>query len=209
MKICVFGADGRTGVEVVNYAKKQGYKVVAFVYSESSNKYFSNDIEIKKGDVIDYNSVLEAVRGSDTIVSVIGHIKNSDPLMQTKGIKNIVKAMEESGVKRVLSLTGTGARVENDKPSLVDRILNFFVSIVDPERIRDGIEHVKVIRKSNLDWTVVRVLKLSKSESEADEYKLTDGGPAELQTSRKKVAKVLVDLINDKKYIGKLPVISG
>ena len=209
MKICIFGADGRTGVEVVNYAKKQGFEVLAFVYSESSNKYFPKDIEIKRGDVMDYNSVFEAVKKCEAVISVIGHIKGSDPLMQTKGMKNIVKAMQESGVKRLLSLTGTGARVENDNPSCIDKVLNFFVKIVDPERINDGVEHVKVVRNYGLDWTVVRVLKLSKKDTEVDGYKLTSGGPAELQTSRKKVAKVSVDLIDDKNFIGKLPVISG
>ena len=87
-------------------------------------------------------------------------------------------------------------------------VLNSIVKLVDPDRINDGVEHVKVLRNSDLEWTVVRVLKLSKKDSEVVEYKLTEGGPAELQTSRKKVAKVLVDLIDDKKYIGKLPVIS-
>jgi hypothetical protein len=35
------------------------------------------------------------------------------------------------------------------------------------------------------------------------------GGPAELLTSRKKAVRVLVDLVNNKEYIGKLPIISG
>lgn len=208
MKICIFGADGRSGVEVVKYAHQKGYEVFAFVYSDSSNKFFPEGTKIIKGDVMNYDDVFSAIDGVDAVVSVLGHIKGSDPLMQTKGMINIVKAMKELNVKRVLSLTGTGARAENDKPSVIDIFLNFIVKLVDPNRINDGVEHVKVLRNSNLDWTVVRVLKLSKKDSEVGEYKLTEGGPAELQTSRKKVAKVLVDLIDDKKYIGKLPVIS-
>ncbi len=208
MKICIFGADGRSGVEVVKYAHQKGYEVFAFVYSDSSNKFFPEGTKIIKGDVMNYDDVFSAINGVDAVISVLGHIKGSDPLMQTKGMINIVKAMNDRGVKRILSLTGTGARVENDTPSIVDIFLNSIVKLVDPDRINDGVEHVKVLRNSNLDWTVVRVLKLSKKDSEVGEYKLTEGGPAELQTSRKKVAKVLVDLIDDKKYIGKLPVIS-
>jgi hypothetical protein len=83
------------------------------------------------------------------------------------------------------------------------------VKLVDPERINDGVEHVKVLQESDLDWTIVRVLKLSKSDAEAKDYKLTDHGPAELLTSRKKVAKVLLDLLEDTGSYGKLPVISG
>ena len=32
-KICIFGADGRTGVKVVETAISKGYDVVAFVYA--------------------------------------------------------------------------------------------------------------------------------------------------------------------------------
>jgi hypothetical protein len=209
MKICIFGADGGTGVEVVNAAKSHGFEVVAFVYSNGSNTYFPSGVTVKMGNVMDYDSVREAITGSDAVISVLGHIKGSDPLMQTKGIMNIVRAMKDSGITRILSLTGTGARVENDNPSIIDRFLNFIVKAVDPDRVNDGIQHVKVIQDSGLDFTIVRVLKLSKSNEEFKSYKLTEGGPAELQTSRKKVARVLVDLVVNKEYIGKLPVISG
>lgn len=209
MKLCIFGADGRTGVEVVNYALECGFQVVAFVYNKESNHFFNDTVVIKNGNVMDYDAVREAMKGVDAVISVLGHIKGSDPLMQTKGITNIVKAMEELHIKRILSLTGTGARVENDTPSLIDRILNFFVAHIDPDRIRDGVEHINVLKNSALDWTVVRVLKLGKNTADVKEYTLTSGGPAELQTSRKKVAKVLVDLVADTRYIGMLPVISG
>lgn len=167
------------------------------------------DVVVKKSNIIEYDSVLEAIRGSDAVISVLGHIKGSDPRMQTKGMVNVAKAMEEIGIKRLLSLTGTGARVSGDKPSILDRGLNYIVGMVDAERINDGVEHIEVLRRTNLDWTVVRVLKLGKSNEEINKYNLTDGGPAELLTSRKKAAKVLVDLVNNKEYIGKLPIISG
>jgi len=42
-----------------------------------------------------------------------------------------------------------------------------------------------------------------------NKYKLTAGGPAGLLTSRKKAARVLVDLVNNMEYVGRLPIISG
>jgi len=128
--------------------------------------------------------------------------------MQTKGIQNITKAMQEKGLKRIISLTGTGVRVDGDTPSLLDKILNLIVKIVDPKRVNDGIEHAKVLQISNLDWTIVRVLKLSQSDDTFTDYKLTEHGPAEFPTKRKKLVKVLVDLIEDQKYIKKMPIIS-
>jgi len=208
MKICIFGADGRTGVEVLQYARNKGYEIVAFVYNENSLKFTNDDIEIIKGDVLDYEQVLRACSGVDAVVSALGHIKGSDPLMQTKGITNIVRAMKENNTRRIISLTGTGVRVPEDAPSFIDRILNFTIKIIDPERIKDGIAHAKVLQDSDLDWTIVRVLKLSNSPKINQKYRLTTGGPAELHTSRKKVAQVLVDLIEDKNYIRKMPVVS-
>ena len=93
MKICIFGADGRSGVEVVNYAKEKGYEVSAFVYGDSSNKFFPENIKIIQGDVMNYEDVLSAIGEVGAVISVLGHIKGSDNRMQTKGIENIVKAM--------------------------------------------------------------------------------------------------------------------
>jgi len=209
MKVIIFGAAGRTGIELVHCARGHGFEVVAFAYRARSNLCFPVDVAVKQGNALDYDSVRKAIRGSDAVISVLGHVKGSDPFMQTKGMVNIAKAMEETGIKRLLSLTGTGVRVKGDTPSISDRVLNLLVGMVDPERINDGVEHIQVLRKSNLDWTVVRVLKLGNSNRKINKYKLTAGGPAELLTSRKKAARVLVDLVNNKEYAGRLPIISG
>jgi putative NADH-flavin reductase len=208
MNICVFGADGRTGVEVVRYSKDKGYNVTAFVYNKNAKDYLPENIKIVQGDVLKYEDVRNAISESDAVISVIGHIKNSDPLMQTKGIQNIVKAMKETGVKRIISLTGTGVRINGDTPSLLDKLLNMALKIIDPKRIIDGIEHAKVLQNSNLDWTIVRVLKLSQKDKVFKDYKITQGGPAEFPTSRKKIARILIDLISDTYHIHKMPIVS-
>jgi len=208
MKICIFGADGRTGFEVLQCAKNKGFEIVAFVHNKKSFKFDKNDTQVVKGDVLNYQQVLQACSGVAAIVSVLGHINGSDPRIQTKGICNIIKAMKESGISRIISLTGTGVRIPGDRPSFIDKILNFVIKTVDPERIEDGIEHSKVLQVSGLNWTIVRVLKLNRSEKSIKNYTLTTGGPAELNTSRKKVAQVIVDLLEDGNYFGKMPVIS-
>ena len=208
MKICIFGADGRSGVEVVKCAHKKDYEIVVFVHSDTVNNFFPKNTTVVKGDVLNYEDVFSALNGTDAVVSVLGHVKGSDARMQTKGIKNITKAMEARGIKRILSLTGTGAREAGDTPSWLDIILNFSVKLIDPERIADGVEHVNVLKNSSLDWTVLRVLKLGSSQNEVNGYTLTNGGPAEILSSRKKVAQALVDLVENKNYFKKLPVIS-
>jgi putative NADH-flavin reductase len=207
-KICVFGADGRTGIEVVNLLVSREYSVTAFVYNSESKKDMPEGVNTISGDVLDYESVDSAVKNNDVVISVLGHIKDSDPFLQTKGMKNIIKSMESNGIKKIISLTGTGVREEGDTPSILDRIANYIIKKIDKERIIDGIEHSKVLKESNLNWTVLRVLKLSKDDEEVNSYNLSEHGPAEMHTSRKKVALIMSDLINDDVWIKKSPISS-
>ncbi len=209
MKITIFGADGRTGREVLEYALSQGHEVIAFAYRDTALASYAGRIKTIQGDVLNYDKVLEACRGTEAVISALGHIKDSDPRMQTKGIIHIVKAMKETGVSRIVSLTGTGVRRAGDTPSLIDRFLNVVIERIDPERIADGKEHARVLEASGLRWTIIRVLKLGNSSRVSTEYKLTLGGPAELQTSRKKVARIMVDVAVQNSYTGEMPVVSA
>jgi putative NADH-flavin reductase len=206
-KICIFGADGRTGVQVVKIATKAGHSVVAFVYSKTKADHFDKSVEVIQGNILDGLAVEQAIRDVDSVISVVGHIKDTDPLMQTKGIQNIISKMAKNNIKRLISLTGTGARTEGDTPSIVDRFLNMIISMVDPERINDGQKHVEALQKSELDWTVLRVLKLTNKDFSGD-YALSDHGPVEFSTPRAKVAQIMVDLATSSDYIHKMPISS-
>jgi len=206
-KICIFGALGRTGIQILSEATKRGYKVTAFVHNPNAKLSVPDGVEIIVGDVLDKDAVYRAVKGVDAVISVIGHTKNSDPLVQTKGIKNMVNAMKANHVKRIISLTGTGARLPNDRPSVVDRVLNRAIYLIDPKRIEDGIKHAKVLQESALDWTVLRVLKLTNLNFGTGRYGLSEYGPAELLTSRRKVARIMLDLLDSKKFVNKMPIV--
>ena len=209
MKICIFGADGRTGIELVTYAKSKGLDIAAFVFNENLLSHAQDGVQIVQGSVLEYSSVLKACTGVDVVVSALGHIPGSDSRMQTKGMINIVQAMKESKVQRIISLTGTGVRLPQDTPSIMDMILNYIVKIIDRDRIEDGIQHAKVLQGSGLDWTIIRVLKLGSSQTAVEKYMLTSGGPVELLTSRKKVSKIMIDVIENKDYYYTMPVVSA
>lgn len=207
--ICVFGADGRTGKCVVSeLLNRKKYNVIASVQDPMSKSVFDEAVTVCECDVLILDDVTKTLEGADMVISTLGHIKGSDPLMQTKGVKNIVTVMKEKGIRRILSLTGTGVRISNDTPSLIDRILNMLVVIIDAERISDGIEHSHVLKDSGLDWTILRVLKLTNKNYVGKEYKLTPHGPVEPLSPRKKVACILVDLLEDDESIKMMPVSS-
>ena len=114
--------------------------------------------------------------------------------------------MQQNNLKRIISLTGTGVRFPQDKISLLDRILNYTIGLIDPNRIKDGRKHVQLLKQSNLDWTVIRVLKLQNNRPKP--YKLTLHGPTKWWVSRYEVAKATLEVLDEGTFINKAPIIS-
>ena len=146
------------------------------------------------------------LEGQDAAVSFIGHVKGSPANVQTDAMNVLVRVMETLGIKRVVSLTGTGVRFPGDKISLVDRFLNFGVSVVDPARVNDGRDHVEVLKQSNLDWTVLRVLKLENITPMP--FTLREHGPTKWVVSRQDVAKAVLQVLEEASFIRQAPILS-
>jgi putative NADH-flavin reductase len=203
MKIAVIGACGRTGILVCKEAINKGHDIVGLARSECTDL----KIEFALGDALKLDDIEKAIKGCDVVISVIGHVKLREYNTQTIAIKNIIKAMNNQNIKRIISLTGSGVRVKGDKISLIDRSLNIPLKIVDKSRIQDGIDHYNCLTSSNLNWTVLRVLKLT-NQDKIVPYKLTAGGPAKMFVSRATVAKILVYLAESNDWSKSAPVVS-
>ncbi|CAH1109695.1 unnamed protein product [Psylliodes chrysocephalus] len=100
-KIVIFGSTGMTGLCAVDAAVKQGLNVRAFVRDPSRlPDHLRNSVEVVKGDILDYNSVLNAVKNVTGVVVAIGTRNDLSPTTDlSEGLKNIVKAMKEVNVE--------------------------------------------------------------------------------------------------------------
>lgn len=74
MKILITGAGGFIGSHLTEYLVQNGYSVRAFVRYNSANKYgwlekseYKTDIEIFTGDIRDFDSVYNAVKGCEAV----------------------------------------------------------------------------------------------------------------------------------------------
>jgi nucleoside-diphosphate-sugar epimerase len=206
MNITVFAANGRSGKAFVYEALEAGHAVIAAVHG--SNPFEPHDrLKVITCDITNEQQVTAALEGAEAVTSFVGHVQGSDFDLQTVGIKTILKAMQVAKLRRLISLTGTGVRFEGDKASLIDTILNMSIRLIDPKRISDGIAHGAVLKESNTDWTLLRVLKLT--DGLANSYKLTPHGPAKVFVSRKTVAKAALELLEKKEFIQEAPIISA
>ena len=210
MKIAVFGANGKTGRHVVEQALERGYEVRAFVYDSQIDSEQEELTQIV-GDVTKIGDVKRALKDADAVISVLGHSPKTlkrNPNMHQDGIANIITAMNEFSVKRLVSLTGSGVRGAEDRPGLLDRVLNFGLSVVANRMIADGRAHAELIKQSELDWTIVRALKLMNG-AQTGSYAVKDFVQPRMKAtiSRGDVADFMLRNLQEDAYIKKMPVI--
>ncbi len=204
--VAVLGADGRSGQECVKALLGAGDMVRAGVHSGS--------LESRAGlvqqncNVMSKSDVQSLLQGASVVVSLIGHGKDSPVNLQVTAIRNCIEALADQPNARLISLTGTGVRFPGDKPSLLDHILNISIKLIDRNRIVDGIEHAKVMQQGPVNWTLLRVLKLTNGKHSGTP-RLSPGGPAELFTPRARVAAAIVEIIGTNTFHRQAPVISG
>lgn len=117
MNILVTGAGGFIGSHLTEFFAKKGYKVRAFVRYNSRNFWgwleeseYRDKIEVYTGDVRDYDSVYDAMKGIDVVfhlaaligipysyISPLAYIKTN-----VEGTYNILQAARERKVSRVV-----------------------------------------------------------------------------------------------------------
>ena len=208
-KILIIGAAGQTGLFTTKEALKRGLQLNVLVRTPEKLGDIQTSVTVFKGDATNYQDILESMRGTQAVISLIGPIKDSKPGMQPEATTHIVKAMQELGLKRLITITGGGVPVEGDKPKFADKAIRALMQIVAKKALNDGIDHVEVLKKSHLDWTVVRVPMLN-SDPAKGQYQIGMVGSDNLSVkiSRADVANFILDILDSNDYNQKLPMIS-
>ena len=146
MNLVVLGATGRTGSLVVEQALAAGHTVTALVRSPEKLTTGDANLRLVTGEATDMSAVSRALEGADAVINTLGGsgsvIANSTPV--------IVAAAGQTGVSRVVVLSSFA--VERDRLNAVSRLLSGLV--IGPV-IKDHSVGEKVLRQSDLDWTIV------------------------------------------------------
>ncbi len=206
MKVAVFGANGKTGRRLVSQALDRDHEVVGFDIGFDED--FPSSAEKVLGDVHDEGKVEEAVRGADAVVSALGVTRRSGKDVVSAGVENIRKAMGESGVSRLVVLTGAGATLESESETLGNRLVNLLLRFVMPGALEDGRRMVRDIQGCELDWTVVRAPRLKDSNGDRN-YTLGTDLRLGLRHSaaRGDVAHCMLELAENNDHLREMPFI--
>ncbi|MCY0977909.1 NAD(P)H-binding protein [Chryseobacterium wangxinyae] len=150
-KVAVIGATGFVGKQVVNELSNRGYEVNA-IARDGSKVEAKDNVKAISADVNNVEEFAKVLEGNDAVINTFNPGWTNPNLYDDflNGSKNIEKAVEQSGVKRFITVGGAGS-LFIDGNQLVD----------DPDfpaDIKPGAtaarDYLNIIKQNNiLDWT--------------------------------------------------------
>ena len=211
MRVVIFGANGQTGRLLTRRALDAGHTAVAVTRNPGSFPFADPQLAVVGADVHDASSLDEVVRGAEAVLSTLGVPFSRKPIdTYSVGIRNVVAAMRETGVPRLVVVSSTGAY---HYPNRVDAPLS--LKIFEPVITRtigkttydDQRRMEDIVRDSGLNWTIVRPSGLF-DLPEPTNYVAGEVDPVGGYTARIDLADYMVKLAADPSSAGKTVVIS-
>jgi putative NADH-flavin reductase len=125
------------------------------VRSPSKLRVTHERLTLARGDVMDSASVDAAVAGQDAVLCALGHKRWFYPnRILSEGTRHVIRAMEKHSVRRFVCETALGI---GDRWSQMGLYYTLFVRVfILPFYFHDKVRQERLIRKSALDWIIVR-----------------------------------------------------
>ena len=207
MRLLIFGATGGTGRQLVRQALERGHAVTAFARDPAALDE-RDGLRALAGDVLDAAAVERAVAGHDAVLCALGKPATSPGKVRSEGTRNVVRAMERSGTRRLICQSTIGV---GDSRALLPPLYRF---VLVPSILRRTFaEHERqeaIVRSSQLDWTIIRAGALTDGDRTG---RYRHGFPPtdrtlEFEVSRADVADFALGLVSDSGYVRQTPSIS-
>jgi putative NADH-flavin reductase len=206
MKLAVFGATGKTGLEIIKQALHKGEVVTAFVRDAARMQIKDKRLIVVTGDVFDQEIVDLAVQGQDAVICALGAGNSlKKTTIRTTGTIHIIRSMQVNNIKRLMVVSAMGVGESWDTLSLLNKI--FFATVLRHAR-KDHESQESVVRESGLEWTIVRPSGLTDT-SRTGNYDYGENIRAKTsRISRADVADLILKAIEQDAFIGKAVTIT-
>lgn len=206
MQVTILGATGRIGSLVLADVLAAGHS--AAILTRGSQAVPGGDrVSVIKGDIADGDAIRRAVVGSEAVVAALGPRSNSldDELALEQGMRNLVAAMTEAGVSRLVALSGAGIDVPGDTKPLIDRVVSRFVRVAARHVVGAKQREYAVFAASDLEWTALRPAIVTDGDPRG--YHLSERLRPGARVTRADIAAAIVDQLVDRTFIRAAPFV--
>jgi uncharacterized protein YbjT (DUF2867 family) len=200
MKLTVFGASGGIGGLAVRQALDAGHKVTAVVRESSGFDLEHPGLAVVRVPGLTDPAALEpALDGADAVISGVGPRRRKDAGVAAATTSVILAAVVAAGVRRFVAVSAAPvAPPAADDSWLNRRIIHPVISALLPDIYADLARMEEDIRRSGIEWTVVRPPKLTnKPLSGRYRLALNDNVPRGYTISKADVAHAMLAALAD------------
>ncbi|GAB4456196.1 MAG: NAD(P)-dependent oxidoreductase [Armatimonadaceae bacterium] len=120
MHIAIVGATGGTGRQLVTQALDRGHEVTAVARRPEAVGIQHPCLRVAKGDVYNVPSLVAAFQGADAAIYAVGIASpweaRKPTTIYSEGSGNVMQAMQEAGVKRLIAISSGGIEPKPGDP---------------------------------------------------------------------------------------------
>ncbi|MEV8591721.1 NAD(P)H-binding protein [Streptomyces sp. NPDC052012] len=203
MRIAVFGANGPTGRHLTGQALAAGHEVVAVTRRPGALPERPG-LTVAVADATDPAAVDAAIAGTDAVLSALGTRFSKQPITTySASATSITQAMAHHGIKRLLAISSSIA-----DPNWRPTGAHFFNHVLDPlvnrrlgRTLHEDMRRMEtVIRRTDLDWTLVRPSGLFE-HPEVTDYVTAETSADGVFTARTDLAASMLRELQERRYV--------
>jgi nucleoside-diphosphate-sugar epimerase len=188
MKILILGAAGQIArLLTKDLLEQTDYELVLYARNGSRRlkNVESNRVSIMDGDFTNYDALTKAMKGIDAIYL--------NDMNSQEGIQTIVKAMKDTGKKRIIVASILG--IYDEVPGAFGK---WNLRMVGSQGIQHHKETALLVEVPDLDYTILRLTWLYDQEGNRDYHITFKGEPFDgAQVTRQAVSQLIVDILRD------------
>ena len=213
MNIVVFGATGIVGKAIVNEALKKGHEVTVLTRDEKKVSTRHEHLHVVEGNVTDRDIVRNVLEGQEVVIQSLGiggKVDGKPTTFVSEASKIIMEEMKRMKVKRLIAISVIGAGDSlTFLPWLYRKLvlpffMKWFQAIIDDKNRMEP-----MIKKSGLDWTIVRCTTIKEHPVTGKVNATLDGKGLKFSISATDMAVFIVSQLTDGSFLKQTPTISN
>jgi putative NADH-flavin reductase len=207
MRLAIFGATGTVGSELLAQALDAGHEVRVLARRPSKLTARAG-LTVIAGDAKDPRAVSQTLDGCDAVLSTLGSTDRHDHGVRGSGTANILRAMRERGIRRVVIMGGFHIRFDGDRGKLGQALVVPILRLAYGRALlEDTHAMAALLRASELDWTLVRAPRVVSGKHPAASRTGSLGLGPWSKVARANVAGVMLRYLDDEATIRQAPMI--
>ncbi|RPK31373.1 SDR family NAD(P)-dependent oxidoreductase [Paenibacillus xylanexedens] len=223
--IAIVGAGAGLGMSIAKKFGQNGFRVALIARNEEKLNQLVIELEQLgieaasfQADILNKEQIemaFAAIKEKYGFIDVLEYspTPSFDTVAQLKGTpiadghELMIRAMNKLNKKRFITLATPALQSDDDKKNMSTILPGVLAKVLLPNGYAEMKRMEGMIKESNLDWTVVRIINPNvKYTGQTYDFSFGDNS-AKLSVSRENVAKFMYSAARDNQLIRKMPII--